>query len=162
MSFKDGKKTEYAFTEYLENLEEVDFTKEATKSQDMKEHWDLEVTFKDKTSHKYDVKGIRKVQRYSTKDDTIHWVELKNVAGNKGWIDGKASHIVFETFTEWIVITPFQIKELLREKIPYPIEYVQKAKDALYKLYTRKDRKDLITMVLTEDLRKKAYKIYIK
>lgn len=162
MSFKQGKKTEKEFIEFLEKQDDVSLITEATKSEDMREHWDIRVDFHNGDTHYYDIKGIRKVSRYGEKDDTIHWVELRNVLGKQGWVTGKSSHIVFETFNEWIVVETKKVVQLLKDKISYPTEYVSKAKDALYKLYTRKGRKDIITMVLTKDLKEKATIVYEK
>jgi hypothetical protein len=54
--------------------------------QDMHEHWDVEGILDGKLL-KFDVKGMKKVNRWDNKkQDDIAWVEGTNVRGKPGWV----------------------------------------------------------------------------
>jgi len=81
--------------------------------------------------------------------DRIHFVELRNVNGELGWLYGEADYIAFETRSHWIVVP--------RKKLVYFIEGItenseQTLKPTVYKLYQRNGRKDLMTVIPTMDL----------
>ena len=137
----EGDKAEDHFKQLMEARGY--FVLPATKEQNMKDHVDFWVDRKDtnteqKVSDYYgvDVKGNRHL-------DSI-WLELKNVLGNKGWLEGEAEYIAFD------------IKELQGfcfYKRTDLLEYCQKitkyAKDKwdYNKLYTRSGRKDKLIQV---------------
>ena len=136
-SYKDGESAEQKFAAVLSNVDT------ASMIENIHEHWDL----KDK-KFKYDVKSMKRWNR-SDKDptDRIHFIEFKNVRGHKGWLYGKADYIVFETRSYWILVG--------RDKLQNWIEGFQmelSTDKEIYKLYSRKGRKDLMTIVPTMDL----------
>jgi hypothetical protein len=126
---------------------------EATKEQNIFEHWDvLDGKFK------YDVKAMKKFRRsddYPT--DRIHYVELKNVNGDDGWLYGKADRIAFETRRYWLIVSRLELQKAIdgmdMQKSDCP---------APYKLYSRKGRSDLMTLVPTIDLLSMAEKVMEK
>ena len=128
-----GKRKEREFAEFFKK---IIFS---TEEQDMKEHWDLAV--------KYDVKMIKRQNRRGDFDENIHWVEIKNVHGDDGWLLGKADFFSFELQDYWVVVKKEDLISLVREKCKDKI----KGK-GLYLLYQRSGRKDVITMVKTIDL----------
>jgi hypothetical protein len=134
-----GQKAEQRFAQLLNN------PKFSTPEQDMKEHWDVESDGK-----RYDVKAMKRWKRSDTKPtDRMHFVELRNVHGELGWLYGEADYIAFETRRYWIVVNR-------RTLMPY-IEAIvgnseQSLKPAVYRLYQREGRKDLMTVVPTVDL----------
>ena len=72
--------------------------------QDMHEHWDLQGTLDGKLL-KFDVKGMKKVNRWDNKkQDDIAWVEGTNVRGKPGWVKGLADYIVFERTDHWLLV----------------------------------------------------------
>jgi hypothetical protein len=95
----------------------------------------------------YDVKGLKD----STKEGNI-LLELKNVQGKKGWCNK-------ENTPEWIAFDMGGMFICLRntdlyntvQKLCNLDDLVGKAKDCLYKGYTRKDREDLMTMITLQD-----------
>ena len=111
----------------------------SSEEQDIKEHWDLAV--------KYDVKMIKRKNRRGDFDENIHWVELKNVNGDKGWLFGKADFFSFELEDYWVVVKKDDLISLVKEKCKE-----RKMGKGLYLLYQRSGRKDLVTMVKTIDL----------
>lgn len=135
----EGKKAEDKFSEYFKN------TKKASRYQDTKEHWDVKI------SANIDVKGIRKIDRHSEVDENFHWVEILNVNGDKGWAYSQfVDYFAFETFDYFIIVEKEKLQNFIKEKVKK--EYVSSTRQALYKLYRRKDRKDLISLVKTIDL----------
>lgn len=134
----NGKEKEKKFAEL--------FTQAVTSSykEDRSEKWDIKI------HTKIDVKGLKKIDR-TDKDTTEdwHWVELKGNKGKGGWLYGNADYFAFETLNYWIIVEKKKLQifleiyvdqeKIIGEKIPY-------------KLYQRKDRKDLITLIRTLDL----------
>jgi hypothetical protein len=132
-----GKKVEQNFAKLFKN---VDFS---STSQDIKEHWDLAVNFK------IDVKGLKKRLRSADcVDETIHWIEIKNVNGDKGWLYGEADYFAFELHDYWVIVDKLLLQEYIAENTVK--EYSKFP--MMNKLYKRNDRKDILTIVSTFDL----------
>lgn len=81
------------------------------------------------------------------------WVELKNVRGQPGWVFGEAAYIAFDMpeCGGFVIVSREELKEYCRLHVDLS-ELVQK-KDAYKRCYSRKDRDDLITKLVLEDLR---------
>ena len=123
-------------------------TKSSTKDQDIYDHIDGYITLWGKR-YSYDFKAQKKKNRGDENYSEELWIELKNVRGNPGWLYGKADLIIFETKKEYIVTS--------REKLPKIVEKLVDRSEifgypCLYKLYRRKGREDLITLIREEDL----------
>jgi hypothetical protein len=140
--FSQGKKVEYLFTDILQSF---GTTQEATKDQDIHEHWDVSLTTL------FDVKGLRKVKRNDDDyNENIQWIELRNVHGNKGWIHGKAHIIAFETIDYWILVERKRLLTFINRKVQD--KQTLHTEPQLYKLYRRSGREDVLTMIKTLDL----------
>ena len=140
--FSQGKKVEYIFTELLEVFGK---TREATKEEDIHEHWDVSL------ETLFDVKGLRKIRRNDEDyNENIQWIELRNVHGKKGWIHGKAHIIAFETIDYWILVERKRLLRFLDTKIKDKQTLHTEA--MLYSLYRRSGREDVLTMIKTIDL----------
>jgi hypothetical protein len=102
------------------------------------------------TGMKFDVKAMKKWKRSDAEPtDRIHYVELRNVRGELGWLYGEADYIVFETRRYWIVVkrrTLMPFIEGLAENSEQSLE------PTVYRLYQRTGRKDLMIVVPTVDL----------
>jgi hypothetical protein len=135
----DGLDAEYRFSDHLDN------PVFATKDQDIHEHWDV----RDGPT-RYDVKAMKRWSRSNPRPtDRIHFIELRNVKGHLGWVYGDADYIVFETRAYWLVVP--------RKKLAFFVEEITEKNEhsaipAVYKLYQRNGRKDLMTVVPTMDL----------
>jgi hypothetical protein len=138
--FEIGQTAEQRFAELLEG------SRRATTQEDMHEHWDV----MSETGMKFDVKAMKKWKRSDPEPtDRIHYVELRNVRGELGWLYGEADYIAFETRAHWIVVP--------RKKLVHFIEGATEKnersdKPAVYKLYQREGRKDLMTVIPSMDL----------
>jgi hypothetical protein len=62
---------------------------------------------------------------------------------------GDADYFVFETDDYWLVVEKEKLQKFISEKCK---EKIKTEEPALYKFYTRKDRKDVVTLVKTIDL----------
>lgn len=128
------KGVERKFAKSIETLGKVNFS---TKEQDIHEHWDVSITMQ------IDVKAIKK------NNENIHYVELKNVLGNPGWLYGEAHYFVFETEDYWIMVDKIRLQHFIKEKCAAK-EWSQIP--SFYKLTQRRERQDIITLVKTMDL----------
>lgn len=148
---KEFKKVEQYFATAINHLGEI---REANKEEDIHEHWDVNLSLR------FDVKAIKKVNRFDDKpNENIHWVEIKNVNGDKGWLYGKAEYFAFETEDYWIIVEKDKLQEFVAEKCK---DKERSTTPALYKIYKREGRKDMITLVKTLDLIYIAEKIIKK
>ena len=117
-----------------------------TDQQDINEHWDVEID-----GVKFDIKGFKKINRVDDQVNyDIHWVELKNVNGDSGWLYGLADYIAFEIKDEWLIVK----REKLVSFVDDVLQLVMVDKPELYKMYSRYGRYDVITLIQTEDLEK--------
>jgi hypothetical protein len=137
--YKIGQTAEKRFAQLLNN------PKFSTSEEDMSEHWDVESEGK-----RYDVKAMKKWKRADAEPtDRMHYVELRNVHGELGWLYGLADYIAFETRSYWIVVKRFKLL-LFVEQATENSE--QSLHPTVYRLYQRTGRKDLMTVVPTVDL----------
>lgn len=128
---------------------------ESTKEEDIHGHIDLKIFAS------VDVKGMKKISREDkSATEQFHWLEIKNVQGKPGWLYGDADFFAFETLDYWIVVDKVDLQQLIKKKVVK--ELVFETKKALYKLYRRAGRQDVITLVKTLDLMKIAIKTFEK
>lgn len=137
-------------------LDVTSFVRFATKEEDIIEHWDVEVTINEKNV-KVDVKAIKNESRFDIEpNENFHWVEIKNVNGDTGWLYGKSDLIAFETIDYFILVGTLKLRKFLEKKLEYTQDtideiVVSNTKDP-YVFYRRKDRKDIVIKVKTIDL----------
>lgn len=123
--------------------------KKSSKDEDIYEHWDFKVN-----NSLVDVKGLKKISR--SDNDFNHdetWIEFQNVRGNKGWIKGKADFIAFERMDYFLITRRIDLLEWCRSKIK-DLYLVSQPNQALYRLYQRKGRKDIISIIKIKDFMK--------
>ena len=100
-----------------------------------------------------DAKGIKKDKQSDKKyNDKIHWIEMKNVNGNPGWIYGKADYIAFRTFKNIIFVKRTKLVTYAEEKTKGFDICIGNRPEAFYMPYRRKDRLDIIFKCPIEDL----------
>lgn len=134
------------------NQAELDFfnmfddIKKSDRESDMFGHYDFIIASKVKV----DVKGAKKINRHDqAPNHDIHYIEFRNVRGDKGWVYGEADYIAFEHFNTFLLVKRESIIELCKRKI---IDRSIKNYKSIYGLYSRKDRDDLMTLIPTKDL----------
>jgi hypothetical protein len=117
--------------------------------QDMHEHWDVEGILDGKLL-KFDVKGMKKVNRWDNKkQDDIAWVEGTNVRGKPGWVKGLADYIVFERTDHWLLVNRQELLNHVQDKLK---EKGYETGKGVYQIYQREGRLDKITMVPFQDM----------
>ena len=130
--YTEGKKKEKEFG----NLVGVSQSDYANENQDMFEHWDL--IYNDK---KTDVKGMKKLRRDNPMvNEDWHWIELKNVNGDNGWLYGKAEQFAFETYNYWVIVPQDKLLKFVETHIiKKENEYGIRKPFYIYNRYGRKD-----------------------
>ena len=107
-------------------------------------------------SKKVDVKSLKRIKRgdKQTQDEFL-WIELHSVRGNnKGWLyDGKSDLIAFELSKSFRIVERLKLIKLVEKLVDFNTK-VTNSKDTLYKIYSRNDRPDLLTMIKSDDLLK--------
>lgn len=108
-----------------------------------------------------DVKAIKRISRHGDKEPDRIWVEFRHTKGGYGWLYGKQDFIAFEQNKYYVMVRRSDLAKLA-EKLCDQNDYVTKAKDALYKVYNRKNTRDLISMIKITDLLSLQHKIIKK
>lgn len=156
-----GFNKEDEFAQLLINTCGGNIRKSST-NEDIHKHVDLWWTINDKVIG-LDVKALKKQSRNDNSyDSNIHWIELKNVNSKPGWIFGEADYIVFEGVDVWIVVKRKVLLTFLRQTVNFDIIHNSSSNLALYELYRRNGRNDLICKISITDLLKLKSKIIMK
>jgi hypothetical protein len=117
----------------------------STKEENITKHIDF---FVDGVS--FDVKGSKKLNRSdSFTSNTMVWLELRNVKGDKGWLCSDVQKIAFLLGDFFYVFDRQALLEFIRKFVGHGKIYrFKKYKE----LFTRPGRKDLITYVYLDDI----------
>ena len=110
----------------------------------------------------FDVKALGRVSRSdSSTQDERRWLELNNVAGRVGWLLAeRLDYLAFERLDDFIIVRREDLKELAESLCQF--EYVDSPIEALYNLYQRRGRKDLLTVIRTDDMLALDHRIWDK
>ena len=145
--YDNDKKEKYLQEGRAKEIEFAELFDEYTLSNEIQNvigHWDLKLG-----KFKIDVKALKKINRKDdNKNENIHWIEIKGITGELGWLYGQADFFAFETIDYWIVVEKNRLQNFIKDKTIK--EFVEVP--TLYKLYNRKDRQDVLTLVKTIDL----------
>ena len=121
---------------------------EASKEDDIYRHIDIWVGAKS-----FDVKAANKTNRSDLLPNyDIHWIELRNVHGDKGWLFGQADYIAFELETTCCICPRISLIRSLKGKIDF--SNFTTNRDDMFRVYRRKDRLDAIVKVDSDFLTK--------
>jgi hypothetical protein len=116
-------------------------------------HVDFILT-KGKDEWRVDVKGAKRKKRTDDLVDySIIWLEFKNGNGGEGWLvkENGATNIAFELENEFIIVSRKDLLKLAK-KLCNLEKMVAQSKNALYCGYKRFGRRDLLSIIKTEDL----------
>lgn len=100
---------------------------------------------------KIDVKSMKSVKRGKGIQDEFTWIEFKGNKGRPGWIYGQADFIAFERQKDFVLVNRNVLLSFAEQKCDLSTS-VAAPELALYKSYTRKGKKDVISLVKMEDL----------
>jgi hypothetical protein len=138
--FNRGKKAEDEFARLIPGC------RKASEWEDINLHFDL-MTEEGET---YDVKALKAIKRGGMYQEGYHYVEIKNVHGDKGWLYGDADFIAFECWDYFIVVDRMKLQIFVESRVEK--KFVQNPELAVYKLYRRKRRSDIMTLVKALDI----------
>ena len=109
-----------------------------------------------------DVKSKKRIGRADgNEQDTIVWLEYKNVQGKEGWLVSMVDILAFERDDDFILVRRKALHEMANSLCNLN-DTVDKSSDALYKGYTRKGREDLITQVKMSDIMNIEHRVWRK
>lgn len=109
-----------------------------------------------------DVKAKKRINRSDEEEqDQLVWVEFANVQGREGWLKSAVDIIAFERDKDFVLIKRNYLLGMCQVKCDLN-KKVENSKDALYKGYQRKGRKDLISIVKMSDITEMPHQIWKK
>jgi len=109
-----------------------------------------------------DVKAKKRISRSdSNSQSDFIWLEFKNVQGKKGWLCGSTDIIAFERENDFVLFRRKQLLDWAMNKCDIK-QLVANSRDALYKGYTRRGRKDLISIVKMKEMMEIYHRIWEK
>ena len=153
-SWKNGQSVESNFAKLLEQRD-PDFRK-STREEQFK-HIDYHSFF-----GTIDVKAKKRLNRLDSKgQDDFVWLEFKNIHGNVGWLCGETDIIAFERNNDFVLVSRSKLLAMAKDKCDLNTR-VTYSKNALYKGYQRKGRKDLISIVKMGDVLSIPHRIWSK
>lgn len=116
------------------------------------EHFDYLMS-KDGRSLKVEVKSRKRMGRADFRvQDAFVWVEIHGVRkDDQGWLYGGADLIAFELADSFRLVRRSDLARLIGKLVDFNAT-VDTPKEALYKLYSRRGRHDLLTMIRSSDL----------
>jgi hypothetical protein len=152
--YEEGVKKEDELIALLNKLNVE--TARASRNEDMHEHWDFKMLTKSGEWKKVDAKGIKDANSF------MHYLEIKNVSGKEGWLYGLSDYIAFETDRYWIFVETQKLRDFVSKNVKKVYVLSTDDKILLYKLYTRNNRKDVLTKITGYDLCFLANKILSK
>lgn len=153
-----GEKSENGYKNIL--ISRGFIVRDATLAEQLK-HIDLFVNYNG-VEVGFEIKARKKINRSdSSFQDSLVWIEIKNVNGDDGWLFGQANYIVFEREKDFIVIDREKLVSFVMSTCDFT-KTVCSAKEALYCNYQRKGRRDSITLIKNIDIESLAKKIVKK
>lgn len=125
----------------------------SSKDENIDEHWDFLIE-KESLAFKVEVKSRKRISRRD--DDGIQsdltWVELHGVRPkDSGWLFGKADLIAFEKERSFILVKKTDLLAVVNKKVNLVAKVIE-PRDAVYKIYKRKERKDKLTLLPMNDI----------
>ena len=132
---------------FLQSCTNKNFTvQQSSKLEDIHEHWDFKVN-----NSTVDVKALKRINRSESMFSTEYTQdELQNVRGNTGWLFGDADYIAFEQLNHFLIVKRSDLIGFCEKNIKD--QFVDRASQAIYKKYQRKNRQDIISLISLKDL----------
>jgi len=119
----------------------------------IEDHIDFIIYNKKDERHTADIKAQKRINRGGDKQSSWTWVELSNVNGKPGWLFGKADYIIFELDDGWLFVKLNKLRKLVKELVDTSI-IVRRPHEAKYKIYQRLGRKDKISLIEINEIKK--------
>jgi hypothetical protein len=134
----------------------------SSKDQNIDEHWDFLIE-KEGLEFKVEVKGRKRIRRVDDEAQSdFTWVELHGVRPkDPGWLFGRADLIAFEKEDSFILVKKADLLTLVNKKVNL-VAKVNNPKEAVYKIYSRRGRKDKLTLLPMNDIRSIRFDEWMK
>lgn len=109
-----------------------------------------------------DVKAKKRLSRASRIQEEKLWLEFKNVQGKHGWLTAPHLDVVaFERDESFVLVKRVELLELA-DNLCDLSHMVESTDHAMYRGYSRKGRKDLLSVIKMSDLQFINYKVWRK
>tara|TARA_R110002020_G_scaffold401255_3_gene611479 strand:+ start:630 stop:1124 length:495 start_codon:yes stop_codon:yes gene_type:complete len=151
ISGKDGLSVEKKFEKWC--IKRGNRVYEPPTQVNIEDHIDVIIYNKKDERHTADIKSRKRISRSGDKQSAWTWVEFTNVMGKVGWLYGKADYVIFEMDEGWLFVKLEKLKNL-SEKLVDTETIVDTARAAKYKLYQRAGRKDRISLIEIDEIKK--------
>jgi hypothetical protein len=125
----------------------------ASQENNINNHWDFEIAKADQC-YRVDVKAMKRIRRHDPEvQDNWLWIELHSVRPyNRGWLyDGMADLLAIETRRSFLLVERVKLIQLVEQVIDFD-KIVKSPTEARYKIYSRPNRYDKISLIETEKL----------
>ncbi|GJQ51584.1 MAG: hypothetical protein HKUEN02_04310 [Anaerolineaceae bacterium] len=125
----------------------------SSKRGNIDEHFDYEIERGGRT-FRVDVKSLKRISRSDNETQSeLLWIELHGVRkDDQGWLyAGRADLIAFELAESFRIVDRLELIALVERLVNFEAR-VSVSHDALYKIYSRASRPDLLTMIRSDDL----------
>lgn len=156
-----GQKAEDLFVKTFKKYKHIDVIK-ANFNEQVNLHIDFKIIGK---NHKLtvDVKAMKRTSRWQgSPQENIIWIEFSSVRSNKnnnkndGWLYGSADVICFQCKKGFLFVSRKKLANLCEKLVGYKRDEITLEnsgnKKGLYKLYSRKNRRDILTTIKKEDV----------
>jgi len=170
-AFERGQRVEEAAQNLAQRLHNKKCGR-ATRWQDKYEHWDFGMRPAKGGPREYvEVKGAKSVFRHPwVRQDEWTWLEYRGVSSsesfvNGGWLyGGKADYVAFERRYDFLIARRTDLITLLERMVPRTgSPYIKHEKEpAFYKLKSRPDRHDIVSLVETRLIEQIACDVWPK
>lgn len=146
-SARVGQSGEESFLDYARKMGWN--PRKSSRHEDMQKHIDCHIDI-DGFSLSVDVKGCKRGI-----DSGLVLIELLNVNGDRGWIDGEADMIAFKIHTGWLFVSRETLAAYIWEKVGElkPENQSQNKRCVAPNWYRRHDRMDAITNVALDEIK---------
>ena len=121
----------------------------STFAQDVHDHIDIFYGI-----YSFDIKSKKAKRMGQDAQDEVTWIEEMNVRGRKGWLHGKATHIVFQYKDGYLFVSTSKIRDTFKGKVNEELEFLTGSSPKNYQYYRRKYKKDIIYLVPMKELEK--------
>ncbi len=154
--YKYGNEAEKRF---VKSLQVYGFkNKKSSDHDDINNHWDYLVNF----PFKVDVKSSKRLNKENIHPSDAYIVlEIKNVHGDKGSIYGDADFFAYELCNYFVLVCTKVLRLWIATSVDME-DNVGHVRNSYKKVYTRKGREDLMTILPLEAIKKMSSSIILK
>jgi hypothetical protein len=126
-------------------------TRESTTEEDVYKHTDFWSVGKDGRVYGVDAKARKSLKRGDAAQDEWTFVEWRNTHGYPGWLVKGCDILCFERLEDILLVKREDLLDFCTQRTNREL-FVDKASDAKYCVYSRPNRKDVISLFRFSDL----------